>query len=449
MKQDRPHLTQIQDQLLIVKRKIRQSKKITLEVPSDFTFNRAGIKHFDPVLSWFKWDLQNVPVEIDLSKCSSANYQSMSLMLLYCWRLSQQKCTVSITLDGEGEMNGSRVWKMLGGLGLFGVMTDPKLNFKSNPHKPTFAIRNSDDFKLAAAAIDDFTAQFGVEYQQTLRYVLSELMYNVLEHGRSDFFYRGHRYPMPAVVQFTWYEKMNELHFVVADMGVGIKKHLSQAYPGLGTDEEAIRLAVQPEVSGTFGSHDPYSDRNNAGMGLYLSSNIAKKLRGDMYIGSGNGLVHISPLDITSKELKSSWPGTFVLVTIRLDRGTEIALDSMMTEFRERARDEVQARDQAKRSEGVLVSMYNYFGTRAEVKQEAISYRNKYLLPAVREGKSITLDFRDVSSSTHSFLNALLASPIRILGLKAYKRIRIVNVTNEIRETVEYILDDNTNEMDI
>ncbi|HHA2808729.1 TPA: DUF4325 domain-containing protein [Stenotrophomonas maltophilia] len=449
MKQNRSHLTQIQDQLLIVKRKLRQSKKITLEVPSDFTFNRAGIKHFDPVLSWFKWDLQNVPVEIDLSKCSSANYQSMTLMLLYCWRLSQQKCTVSITLDGEGEMNGSRVWKMLGGLGLFGVMTDPKLNFKSNPHKPTFAIRNSEDFKLAAAAIDDFTAQFGVEYQQTLRYVLSELMYNVLEHGRSDFFYRGHRYPMPAVVQFTWYEKMNELHFVVADTGVGIKKHLSQAYQGLGTDEEAIRLAVQPEVSGTFGSHDPYSDRNNAGMGLYLSSNIAKKLRGDMYIGSGNGLVHISPLDTTSKELKSSWPGTFVLVTIRLDRGTEIALDSMMTEFRERARDEVQARDQAKRSEGVLVSMYNYFGTRAEVKQEAISYRNKYLLPAVREGKSITLDFRDVSSSTHSFLNALLASPIRILGLKAYKRIRIVNVTNEIRETVEYILDDNTNEMDI
>lgn len=438
--------TPMQEQLLNAKRKMRQLKKVRLEVPSDFTFNRAGVKHFDPVLSWFQWDLQDVPVEIDLTKCSSANYQAMSLMLLYCWRLSQQKCNVSIRLDGEDEMNGSRVWKMLGGLGALGVMTDPKLNFKSNSHKPTFAIRNADDFKAAAASLEEFTGQFGVEYQQTLRYVLSELMYNVLEHGHSDFFYRGRRYPMPAVVQFTWYEKMNELHFIVADMGIGIKKHLSQAYQGLGSDEEAIRLAIQPEVSGTFGSQDPYSGRNNAGMGLYLSSNIAKKLRSDMYICSGNGLVHVSPQDMTSKYLEAPWPGTFVLMTIRLDRGTEFALESMMTEFRARARDEVLARDQAKQSEGMLVSMYNYFGRRADVKQEAISYRDKYLLSAVREGRTITLDFRDVSSSTHSFLNALLASPIRILGLKAYKRIRMVNVTNEIRETVEYILDDNTNE---
>ena len=448
MAQERFPLTPMQEQLLQVKRKMRQSKKVTLEVPSDFTFNRAGVKHFDQVLSWFQWDLQNIPVEIDLSKCSSANYQAMSLMMLYCWKLSQQKCTVTFTLDGEDDMNGSRVWKMLGGPGLFGVMTDPRINFKSNSHKPTFAIRNTDDFKAAAAAIENFAEQFGVDYQQTLRYVLSELMYNVLEHGHSDFFRHGHRYPMPAVVQFTWYEKINELHFVVADMGMGIKTHLSQAYQGLASDEEAIRLAIQPEVSGTFGSQDPYSGRNNAGMGLYLSSSIAKKLRGDMYIGSGDGLVHISPQDVTSKGLGKPWPGTFVLVTIRLDRGTEFALESMMTEFRARARDEVLARDQAKQSEGMLVRMYNYFGKRAEVKSDAISYRDKYLLPAVREGKIITLDFRDVSSSTHSFLNALLASPIRTLGLKAYKRIRMVNVTSEIRETVEYILDDNTNDVE-
>ncbi|MNJ67409.1 hypothetical protein D3C77_635800 [compost metagenome] len=88
--------------------------------------------------------------------------------------------------------------------------------------------------------------------------------------------------------------------------------------------------------------------------------------------------------------------------------------------------------------------MYNYFGKNADVKSEGISYRDKYIIPALSDGKSLLLDFVDVDSSTHSFLNALLATPIRRLGLMAYKRIRIVNATKEIRETIDYILDDNT-----
>lgn len=117
-----------------------------------------------------------------------------------------------------------------------------------------------------------------------------------------------------------------------------------------------------------------------------------------------------------------------------------------MNEFRERARKEVASREHAQTQEQYLVSVYNYFGNRAEVKSEAISFRDKRLLLAVKEGRSVILDFTDVRSSTHSFLNALLASPIRTLGVIAYKRIRIVHATPEIRETLDYIFDDNTNE---
>lgn len=438
---------QMRDQMSGIKRKLRQSKKIVLVLPAEFTFNRAGVKHFDPVMSWFKWDLFNVPVEIDFRKCSSANYQALSLLVLYCWKLKERRCTVSFLYDDEGDLNGSRVWRMLGASALFGIATDPKLNFKGHEHKPLFAIRNADDFKAALAEVSDFTSRFGVDYQATLRYVLSELLYNVLEHGASDFFWDGHRYPTPSILQFTWYEKINEIHFIVADIGVGIRKHLSQAYPAISSDEEAIRLAIQPEVSGTFGAQDPYSGRNNAGMGLYISSSIAKKLRGNMYIGSGLGAVHLSPTDTTSKSLVNLWPGTFVLVTIRLDRGTEFALDAMMNEFRERARAEVSARDEARKREQFFVRAYNFFGMRADVKSEAINYRDRYLLPAVKSGKIVVLDFAGVLSSTHSFLNALLASPIRTLGVIAYKRIKVMNATSEIRETIDYILDDNTNEV--
>lgn len=434
----------LRDQLYSVRNKMRQASKVVLVLPPEFTFNRSGVKYFDTVLSWFRWELKNVQVEIDFTECSSANYQALSLLILYCWKLKQQGCTVSFKLENAVDHNASRVWKMLGAQGLFAVSTDSKVNFKSNEYKPLFAIRNVDDFKLALRSIDGFTLEYGVEYQKTLRYVLSELLYNVLEHGRSDFYWRQHRYPTPSVLQFTWYEKINEIHFIVADIGVGVKQHLSQAYPAISSHEEAIRLASQPEVSGTFGTQDPYTSRNNAGMGLYLSSNIIRKLRADMHICSGDGVVHISPVDTTGKTIEASWPGSFVLVTVRLDRGVEFTLDSMMNEFREQARAEVNARNSVSVKGRLYVNVYNFFGRHADVKDEATRYRDRHLLPAVDEGKSIVIDFSGVESSTHSFLNALLASAVRRMGLMAYKRIRVINASSEIRETVDYILDDNT-----
>ena len=170
----------IKDQLYGVRRKIRQASKATIQIPTELTFNRGGAKHFDQVLSVLDWTHENIPVEVDFTSCRSANYQAAALLIPYCWKLKQQNCTISFKLDSDGDQNGSRVWRMMGAHGLFAVTTDPKVNFKSNEHKPLFAIRNSDDFKEALSSVDEFTNEFGVEYQKTLRYVLSELLYNLL-----------------------------------------------------------------------------------------------------------------------------------------------------------------------------------------------------------------------------------------------------------------------------
>ena len=434
----------MKEQLYGVRSKLRQASRQRIILPAELSFNKGGAKDFDHVLQHLNWSHRDIPVEIDFSKCRSANYQAAALLIPYCWKLKQQNCSISFNLNDDDEQNGSRVWKTMGAHGLFAVSTDPKVNFKGSKHKPLFAIRNAEDFKLALAQADEFTTAFGIEYTKTLRYVLSELLYNVLEHGKSDFFWKGKRFPTPSVLQYTWYERVNELHFIVADLGVGVKNHLEQTYPGQASDEEALRLAIQPEISGTFGRQDPYVARNNAGMGLFISSNIVRRLHADMYVVSGNGLIHISPTDTTTKRLDSNWPGSLALVVVRLDRGTVFALDSMMNDFRAQARTEVNARTSASAENRHYLSIYNFFGKNADDKEAAIRYRDRVLLQVAVEGKSIILDFTGVTSSTHSFLNALLASPIRKIGLMAYKKIRIVNVSNEIRETIDYILDDNT-----
>lgn len=439
----------ITDQMFAVKRKIRQQKKVTLRIPAGFSFNRGDAKNFEPVLSFFDWTLENCPIEIDFTGCSSANFQALSLVTLYCWYLKQRNCTISFITDNSSDQGASRMWTMMGAQGVFAVSTDPAINFKSSGVKPLIAIRNFQDGKTGIEKAEKFIERFGVEYQKTLRYVLSELIYNTLEHGCSHFDWRGKKFPTPSILQFSWYEQANEIGILIGDVGVGVSKHLAQAYPATSSDEEALRLAIQPEISGTFGKQDPYTNRNNAGMGLFLSSNIIRRLRADMHLISGNGVLHVSPNDLTSQTLASSWNGCFALLTIKLDQSNKFAYDLMMEEFRQQARNEVQARKGAELEDRHYLNIFNFFGKHADDKTAAIQYRNRYLLTAVDDKKILFLDFENVESSTHSFLNALLASPIRRMGILAYKKIKVVRSSADIRETIDYVLDDNTSPLGI
>ncbi|TYO12047.1 DUF4325 domain-containing protein, partial [Acinetobacter baumannii] len=92
-----------------------------------------------------------------------------------------------------------------------------------------------------------------------------------------------------------------------------------------------------------------------------------------------------------------------------------------------------------------VLYMTNYFGDHAELKSEAINIRDKYLLPAIESGKKVIIDCKNIKRAPHSFLNALLATPITRLGMSAYKRIKVINAEPDIRETIDFIFEDNTN----
>jgi len=72
-------------------------------------------------------------------------------------------------------------------------------------------------------------------------------------------------------------------------------------------------------------------------MGLYISSSIIRRLNADMYIVSGDGLLHITPRDTTGRTLENFWPGTFVLITLRIDENPTFILHKILAESREAA----------------------------------------------------------------------------------------------------------------
>lgn len=427
---------------------MRPSNRIELTLPSYFNFKDHDAFDFDKALSFFDWEIKDRPVLIDLSKCRSANYQTMTLLVLYAWKLKSNGCRVDFLLDEEFDNTGaSVVWRMMGAPGLFSVGFNENQNFRSNGFKPLIAIRNHQDFKVAMEQSSEFSKEFNIEYINTLRYVLSELLYNTLEHGVA-FFEDNNSWNkrLPSLIQYTWYAKRDEIQFIIADIGVGVRKHLSQTYPGIEDDESALMKAIQPQVSGTFGASDPYTNKNNAGMGLFLSTNIVRRLHADMHVVSGDAVLHVSPADVTTRRLSSRWPGTFALVSIGLQKQAAWELQSWMTELRQAATREQETKNKAENEGTFYLSITNYFGPYPEDKSAAIKYRDNSLIKALDEGKKVLLDFEGVVSSPHSFLNALLATPIKRLGMHSYRRIKVINAKPDIRETIDFIFEDNTSD---
>ncbi|MBM9614864.1 DUF4325 domain-containing protein [Desulfobulbus rhabdoformis] len=414
-----------------------------IKIPNKFSFNDHGTYNFDRVLNIFNWTLEKQTVLIDFSSCFRANYQALSLLTLYIWHLRLNNCFIEFQYSYNME-GATKMWQLMGAKGWHHVLKNNNTNFNGNEYKPLIAVRHQKDFAIALSKTESYTQDFNVEYEKTLRYVISELLYNTLEHGPRIVCQDRRHTKIPSIIQFTWYKNKRQLQFIVADLGMGIKSHLEQAYPPFESHGEAILESLKYQVSGTFGRVDPYKSKDNAGVGLYISSNIIRRLNADMHVVSGDGLVHISPTDTTITPLQEIWPGTLVLVSLNLDLGEGLNLHSLMSEIRSSASKELKEADQADEKETFIISVLNFFGPYAENKQEAISFRDSRLLPSIEEGKSILIDFQGVASAPHSFLSALLATPIKRLGMQSYKRIKVVNSEPEIRETIDYILDDNT-----
>jgi hypothetical protein len=145
----------------------------TLILPQPFAFKGKDVFDFDAALSWFDWEIRNEDVAIDFTSCSNANYQALSLLVLYIWHLKTNRCVVRLLLSDDPR-SASGMWRAMGAIGWSQVLYD-EASFKGNKYKPLIALRNQKDFGLAIGRAEDYSRGFDVEYEKTLRYVISEL----------------------------------------------------------------------------------------------------------------------------------------------------------------------------------------------------------------------------------------------------------------------------------
>lgn len=111
-----------------------------------------------------------------------------------------------------------------------------------------------------------------------IKYVLSELVRNVLEHAQSK---------TGAIVSAQYYKKSGVIRIGVADTGLGIKKTINQSHPA-STYLEAIQLALTPGITGTTWKEG--GTELNAGAGLFFIKSIAKTNRDFFVLYSGDAM---------------------------------------------------------------------------------------------------------------------------------------------------------------
>jgi hypothetical protein len=158
------------------------------------------------------------------------------------------------------------------------------------------------------------------EDENAFRYIIEELVDNALEHGGS-----------PAIACAQVFKNLGEVEIVVSDYGYGFLHTVARNYK-VGTYEEAIKKALEKEVSGSL--QNMYgSSIKHTGTGLYVISNIIKETEGKMFIISGDALVSLSGRQLTSYKMQEEWKGSVVAMRFKLDNFKDRVLNYGFTNW--------------------------------------------------------------------------------------------------------------------
>jgi hypothetical protein len=92
-----------------------------------------------------------------------------------------------------------------------------------------------------------------------------------------------------------------------------------------------------------------------------------------------------------------------------------------------------------KKNENLVVKLLDKAGTFAEDKDLARELRLGIIVPALRVGKDVTLDFSGVESTTQSFVHALISELIREFGIDVLDRITFKGCGDTVKKIISIV----------
>ena len=269
-------------------------------------------------------------------------------------------------------------------------------------------IRESADIPPFVAGVMNLLDIDDREMAGATQYSLVELIRNALQHSNSA---------TGGVVMAQSNPGSGEVEVIVADMGEGIRKTLGSAYNGhIEDDTQALNTAIRPHVSGTFEPEVYGSMKDNAGLGLFITQEIAALSEGIFTLSSGDSILQIKGDEKGNKKTtlkqaeKKGWPGTFAMLQLR--RGNIGDFDALL-EFCRQAAEKARGNplefslnfiENIPVGENIPVIRVRDFEENVE---EAARIRDQVIAPSLSNNQSIVVDFSDIRFATQSFAHAL------------------------------------------
>lgn len=156
------------------------------------------------------------------------------------------------------------------------------------------------------------------DFEKGLAFIIREIIRNIPEHSESDaIWYCAQYWPVYDLVELA-----------IMDEGIGIRKSISEndCYcEQISNDVDAIRLSLQPGVSGTFrGDSMPHikSEWDNSGYGLYMVSQLCAELDASFIIASGDSAIRVRKENgkVIQEVMKTCFHGTAIQIRMRPSR---------------------------------------------------------------------------------------------------------------------------------
>lgn len=272
--------------------------------------------------------------------------------------------------------------------------------------------------------------------QLTARYVLIELLRNAIQHSGD---------PLGAVVAA---QRMDErqhrarpmIQVAVADAGVGIPRSLKRQHPHLVDYRQALERALLPHISGTF-REGLTGSFENAGLGLYVISEMARKTGGRMLLATPGAALVLRAGAEGPRFLQPpgvGFPGTLAAFELPIDAErtyTELISSILRT---------AELRTPKRQTHRWLVYRPEQAATVVHLREAredtlaAARVAETSLRPAILERRAVVLDFDGLDLCTQSWLHALLYEAVR-LAWALQTPVHVVNAEPAVVEGLRFL----------
>lgn len=271
--------------------------------------------------------------------------------------------------------------------------------------------------------------------QLTIEYVIIELLRNVLQHSDDS---------LGAVVGAQLNDRGRHqgkpvFQVAVVDTGEGIRQTLSRTHPDVHEDDVALEQALWPYHSGAF-APGRAGGLENAGLGLFYISEMAKALNGRLLVASGAASLLIDPdLPLRIRRFKVGFPGTLVAFEIAAETQRDFPL--LFEEISELARQRSPRRlsTQWLKFEAPPARVQRYLvNAFVENNEDAQRLVHNQLVPRLVKREPVALDFVNVRVITQSFAHALMFDALRF-AWASQTPIYVVSAEPVVRSALSHV----------